>query len=104
MHWRPLTIWLEVNAMKSGSKHSVETRAKMSATAKARWAKVRAELSLSPKEVEFILRRSERRRARLARNPHQVQAQVDRQRRRRELKRQLAADDVTASNARHIVN
>jgi hypothetical protein len=67
-----------------------ETRARMAAARKPHWDKVGADFS--PKEVEFRLRRMEVRRAWFARNPQQLQAKRERARKRRERKRQLAAN------------
>ena len=78
--------------MKSRWKLSAQTRAKMSASQKARRDKARAELGVSPEEAEFILHRMEVRRAWLARNPHQVEAKLERARKRRERERQVAAN------------
>jgi hypothetical protein len=73
-----------------GQKQSKETRAKISAAGIARYEAFRA--TLSPEEAERHLRKSEARRARLARNPHQREAKLERARKRRERKRQVAAN------------
>jgi hypothetical protein len=69
---------------------SEKARSRISKAAKARYAAVRAELS--PEEAERRLHRMEVRRAWLDRNPQQREAKLERARKRRERKRNLASN------------